>query len=154
MAWTSGVVVVLEVERLELALLVVEVVDRGGAQPLHGPAAAASRPRGRRVVAQGVIASRASSRAAAMTPCSASICVEEVAGDTGPLEVRPGHRVLALVVVGQLGVEVVPGPATARRHGPRRRPGKVSRAREKRSRSRRKAPWMTLFMLIVGIGPA
>ena len=37
--------------------------------------------------------------------------VEGLPGDTGPLEVRPRGLVLALVVVGQLGVEVGPGPA-------------------------------------------
>ena len=78
---------------------------------------------------------------------------QQVGGDAGTLEVRPGHLVLALVVVGQLGVEVVPRPAELRRPG-----GvavrKLSSAPAKRSRSRRTAPWITLFMLIVAIGPA
>ena len=57
------------------------------------------------------IAGRAAASAAAITSCSASIWSSSVPGDPGSLEVGPRDLVLALVVVGQLRVEVGPGPA-------------------------------------------
>ena len=115
-------VVVLEVEGLELALLVLEVVERGGAQSLHRPARVG-----------GTVAGRVSSKGrhglTGLLEGGGHDAVlgihlrQEVSVDAGTLEVRPRHLVLALVVVGELVVEVLPGapqlggPRWRRRHG-------------------------------------
>lgn len=99
------------------------------------------------VAATAAMAARDLLRAAAMLACSASNVVSRSAHSQRPQR-RPGGRVLALVVVGELIAEIRPRSRQMSR-APLCPGGKASSAVTNRSRSRRTAPWMALFMLSV-----
>ena len=96
------------------------------------------------------MAARVSVRAAAISVVLGVHLHGGLVADPDRLQRRPGDLVLALVVVGQLPVEVLPGDPELLGASPSPARNVVS-APSKRSRSRRIAPWMTLFMLIVAM---